>query len=124
MVFVQPKESIVAKVLPHFWPTVIRTGIAPISVRAVVVIEIDATVVIPVAPAVEAPKIEIAGTEVVVNYVHDHGDAQRMRRFHKPLKALWATQGRFHCEGVRRIVTPREAHRKLQHWHNLDGINT
>src|SRR6266481_6841176 len=124
MVFVQPKESIVAKVLPHFRPAVIRTGIPPISVRAVVVIEIDATVVIPVAPTVEAPKIEVAGTEVVVNYVHDHGDTQGMRRFHKPLKALWATEGRFHCEWVRRIVTPREAHRKFQHRHDLDRINT
>src|SRR5437764_6964100 len=120
MVFVQPKESIVAKILPHFRPTVIGTGIAPISVRAVVVIEIDASVVISIAPAIEAPKIEIAGTEVVVNHVNDHRDAQRMRRFYKSLKTVWAAQRRFNCEGVRRIVTPRVTHRKLQHWHDLD----
>src|SRR5207247_11068606 len=63
-VFVQPKEGVVAKVVPHFRPTVIRTGVAPIGVRAVVIIEINAAAVILIAPAVEAPEIEIARTEV------------------------------------------------------------
>src|SRR6266404_8159265 len=98
-VFVQPKEGMVAKVLPRFRATVIRTGIAPGRVRAVVIIEINAPVVILIAPAVEAPKIEIAGAEVVVNHVHDHRDAQRMRRFYKPLKTLWPAERRFHREG-------------------------
>jgi len=86
--------------MSRFWPTVIRTRIAPIGVRAVVVIEVDAPIVIPVAPTIKAPKIEIAGTEVVVNQVHDHRDSQRMRCFHKPLKARWAAQRRFDREGV------------------------
>src|SRR5262249_3115399 len=68
-VFIQPKEGIVPKVLPHFRATVIWTGIAPISVRAVVIIEIDAPVVIPVVPTVETPEIEIARAEVIVNHV-------------------------------------------------------
>src|SRR5882724_2901884 len=56
-VFIQPKEGIVAKVMPHFRPTVIRTGIAPGRVRAVVIIEINAASVILIAPTVEAPEI-------------------------------------------------------------------
>src|ERR1044071_8231111 len=40
-VFVQPKEGVVAKVLPHFRPTVIRSGVSPIGMRAVVIIEIN-----------------------------------------------------------------------------------
>src|SRR5206468_775517 len=101
-VFIQPKEGVIPKVLAYLWPTVVRPCIAPRRVRAIVIIEIDTAVVIPVAPAVETPEIEVARAEVIVNHVHDHRDALSMRSFHEPVEALWAAQPRFHGEGVRR----------------------
>ena len=122
-VLVEPEQRVVADVLAHFRAAVIGAGIAPGRVGAAVVVKVDAAVVVDAAPAVEAPEIEIARSEVVVDHIEHHGDALGVRRFDEPVQALRTAQRRFHRERLRRVVAPRVIHREFDHRHDLDGVD-
>ena len=61
-------------------PTIVGAGITPRSMGALVVIEIDASIVVGIEPPIKAPQIKIAGAKMVVNHINDNRDALGMSR--------------------------------------------
>ena len=74
MVFLEPHEDVIEEVLTDLAASVIGPGFSPRRVGPVVVVEVDSAAIV-LGPAVELPKIEVAGAQVVVNNVQDHRDA-------------------------------------------------
>ena len=70
VVFLEPHHDVIEEELTDLAASVIGPGFPPRRVCAVVVVEVDPTAIV-LAPAIELPKIQVAGTQVVVNYVKD-----------------------------------------------------
>lgn len=104
MVFLKPHQDIIEQVLTHLAASVIGPGLSPGCVGSVIVVEVDATAIV-FAPAVELPKIEVAGAQVVVNNVQDHRDARSVGRLDKLFECQWAAIDIFHREDMGRVVS-------------------
>jgi hypothetical protein len=65
----EPHQGVVAQVLTHLRPPVIRTGVAPWRLRAPIVVEIDPAFVVP-TPAIELPQIQVTGAQVIAQLQH------------------------------------------------------
>src|SRR5690606_24870303 len=75
----EPEQGVVADELAYFGSAVVRSGVAPRRGGPVVVVEVDAAAIVSNLPAVEVPQVEIARTEVIVDHVHDDGEAVLVR---------------------------------------------
>src|SRR4029077_11908652 len=68
-VLVEPEQRVVTDVLAYLRAAVVGARVAPQRARTRVVVKVDAAVVVAAAPAVEAPEVEIARSEMVVDDV-------------------------------------------------------
>ena len=122
MVFLQPHQGIIKQVLTDLAASVIGSGLSPRRVGTVVVVEVDSAVIV-LGPAVELPKIKVAGAQVVVNNVQDHGDALLVGALDEPFESQRASVDGLHRKDLRGVVAPRPLTRKLAHRHDLDRID-
>ena len=122
MVFLQPHHDVIEEVLTDLAASVIGPGFSPRRAGPVVVVEVDSAAIV-LAPAVELPKIEIAGAQVVVNNVQDHRDALLVGALDELFERQRAAVGGLHREDMGGVVTPRPLSRKLAHRHDLDRID-
>lgn len=83
----EPQKGVIAQILAHFIPAIIRPRLAPGCLRAVIIVKVNPPLAI-FAPAVKPPQIKVAGAKVVVNDIEDDGDTVLVGRFHKALKGI------------------------------------
>src|SRR5690606_15013128 len=68
VVLLEPHHRVVENIPPNFLPAVIGTRVAPGCAAAIVVVEVDPSLV-PFSPPVEPPQIQIARPEMVIDDV-------------------------------------------------------
>jgi hypothetical protein len=78
LALLDPAQDIVAQELAHFATAVIRPRPAPGRYHSLVIVKVDASNTV-LIPAVELPKIEIVGTQMVVNHIENHRETARVR---------------------------------------------
>ena len=122
VVVLKPHHRVVVDELTNLATAVVRASVPPGRLRAVVVVEVDAALVV-LLPAIELPQVEIARTEVVVDHIQDDGDAALVRLPDELLEAVRPAIGTFHREDVGGVVAPGVIPCELGDRHDLDGID-
>ncbi len=101
----QPQQSVVAEVTADLVSAIVGACIAPRRTPPPVVVKIDAAAVV-LVPAVKAPQIEIGGAQVVVDDVHDHGNAGVVGGPNERLECVGTAVVRLDGERMGRVVPP------------------
>ena len=105
MVFLEPHEDVIEEILTDLASSVIGPGFTPRRDGPVVVVEVDPAAIV-LGPAVELPKIEVAGAQVVVDHVQDHRDALLVGALDELFERQRASVGGLHREDMGGVVTP------------------
>ncbi len=118
----EPHPGVVGQEVRHLRAPVVGTGVAPRSLTAGVVVEVDAPFVV-LGPAVEPPQVEVGRAEMVEDHIEKDGDAMGMgipdQRLESPRSSIRLLDG----EDVRRVVAPREVGAELCRRHQLNGVH-
>src|SRR4029077_18876809 len=117
----QPAARVVENVVPHFWPTVIKPGIAPRRRAPPIIVKVNPALAV-LAPSVELPHIARGIAQVVVNNVHNYCDAAFVCLLHERTESVRSTILFLYCEDVSRVVSPGSIGLEFASGHDFNRV--
>jgi len=116
----EPHDGVVADVLADESAAEIWPCVAPGGYGSVVVIEKDSAASV-LTPAIESPKVEIAGAVMVVDDIEEDSDAAFVAFIYESFESLGAAIGSFDAERICGVVSPTVIAGEFVYGEEFDG---